>query len=77
MNPETNHSIEAPVIRPALLTVKQAAEYLQISTRQVYLMVASNLIPFRRIPSGGKGIRAQVRFDLAELEKWTKPEGGE
>lgn len=49
--------------RPALMTVEQVADHLQVSKRTVYELRARNAIPFIRV--GG-----QIRFRQAEIEAW-------
>lgn len=57
-----------------LLTAAQAAEFLQLQTRSLYAMVRAarsqvrrpvNPIPFRKVGH-------ELRFQLAELDEWTK-----
>lgn len=49
------------------LTVKQAAEYLQLSTATVYLMARENALPASRV--GG-----QWRFEESEIDNWLRCE---
>jgi len=48
----------------ALLTVKECAEYLNMSTRSVYRMIYSRRIPCHRIPGAG------YRFNPDKLDQW-------
>ena len=52
---------------PIILTLEQAAEMLQLSTRTVQRMVSKSKMPGRRI--GG-----QWRFDRDQLREWVRDE---
>jgi excisionase family DNA binding protein len=47
------------------LTVKQVAEYLQLSTSTIYSMTKEGILPASRI-------RNQWRFDKIEIDHWVK-----
>ncbi len=46
-------------------TVKQIAEYLQLSTSTIYGLAKDGVIPASRI-------RNQWRFDISEIDQWLK-----
>ncbi len=48
-----------------LLTVKQIAEYLQVSPRTVYEGIHIGFIPHYKFSRG-------VRFKISEVERWVK-----
>mgnify|MGYP001178066106 FL=1 len=50
------------------LTVKQAAEYLQMGKSTVYKLIHEDRIPFHKALTG-------YRFDAAELDEWVKSGG--
>lgn len=52
---------------PEILTMEQAAEYLQVSTRTLQRMVADGRIPGRQVGS-------QWRFDRDQLREWVRGE---
>jgi excisionase family DNA binding protein len=54
---------------PEILTLQQAAEFLQVSTRTMQRMVKAKEIPGRQV--GG-----QWRFDRDQLKEWVRGEGG-
>jgi excisionase family DNA binding protein len=57
-----------PISEPGrLLTVKQVAAYLGVSDRSIYLWIRQKNFPFRKVGE-------DLRFDLAEVEAWTRPE---
>ncbi len=47
------------------LTVKQVAEYLQLSTSKIYGLVKDGVIP-------ASSIGSQWRFDKSEIDEWLK-----
>jgi excisionase family DNA binding protein len=47
------------------LTVKQTAEYLQLSTTTVYSMVRNNLLPGTRLGN-------QWRFEASQIDDWLR-----
>lgn len=47
------------------LTVRQLAQYLQVSESKVYAMARGNQLPSSRVGS-------QWRFDKAEVDRWLK-----
>jgi excisionase family DNA binding protein len=58
----------APVNDPQrLLTVKEVAAYLNVSDRAIYLWVKNKNLPHRKVGE-------DLRFDLAEVDAWTRPE---
>lgn len=59
-----------PASTRPLLTVKEAADYLQLVPNSVYRLVAKHQLPHRRV--GGA-----LRFDFGELEAYTRRERGE
>lgn len=52
---------------PEIMTMQQAAEFLQISTRTLQRMVRSDEIPGRQVGS-------QWRFDRDQLREWVRGE---
>lgn len=50
-----------------LLTLKEAAAYLHVTTRTLQTWVAARQIPHRRLPVGQ---RHRIRFVRAELDAW-------
>ena len=52
-----------------LLTSEEAADFLRMTTRTLYRLVASNKIPYMRLPTGG------LRFLKDDLKKWLKGHG--
>ena len=53
---------------PEILTMQQAAEMLQVSTRKLQRMVKTGEIPGRQVGS-------QWRFDRDHLKEWVRGEG--
>ena len=53
---------------PEILTMQQAAEYLQVSVRTLQRMVATGEVP-------GRQVGRQWRFDQAQLREWVRGEG--
>ena len=53
---------------PEILTMQQAAEFLQVSTRTLQRMVTKGEIPGRQVGS-------QWRFDRDQLKEWVRGEG--
>jgi len=53
--------------RQPFLKVNDVARLLNVKPRTIYEMVAQNRIPYRKPP--GTNI---LRFDLDEIEAWTK-----
>lgn len=56
------------------LTVKQAAEELQVSTDCIYRMCYAKQIPHNRTAGRGKRGQGRIRIPRSSLEKWL--EGG-
>jgi excisionase family DNA binding protein len=54
---------DQPTGKPELLTVRQAAKLLQISTRTLWTLTKQRIIPY--VPVG-----RSVRYNLDELRKW-------
>ena len=54
-------------IYPEILTMEQAADYLQVSTRTLQRMVADGRAPGRQVGS-------QWRFDREQLREWVRGE---
>lgn len=52
---------------PEILTMEQAAEYLQVSTRTLQRMVTDGRVPGRQVGS-------QWRFDREQLREWVRGE---
>jgi excisionase family DNA binding protein len=52
------------IMKEDLMTIKQCAEFLQVSTATLYQWVYKRRIPYMRL-----GIRT-VRFSRAQIEKW-------
>jgi excisionase family DNA binding protein len=52
---------------PEILTMEQAAEFLQVSTRTIQRMVKAGEIPGRQVGS-------QWRFDREQLREWIRGE---
>src|SRR5262245_47760530 len=50
-----------------LLTVKEVAAYLAVNDRSIYLWIKNKNFPVRKVGD-------DLRFDLAEVEAWTRPE---
>jgi len=50
---------------PTWFTVKQVADYLQLSTSTIYSMARDGVLPASRIGN-------QWRFDKAEIDHWLK-----
>ena len=50
-----------------LLTVKEVAAYLGVNDRSIYLWIKNKNLPFRKVGE-------DLRFDLTEVEAWTRPE---
>ncbi|WP_443065526.1 helix-turn-helix domain-containing protein [Streptomyces sp. NBC_00557] len=51
------------------MSVRGAAEYLNVSVSWIYRNAArSGLAPYRF----GSGINAKIRFKMSEVEAWTK-----
>ncbi len=48
-----------------LMTPPQLADYLQIKVSTLYVWVSKRLIPFRKVGH-------LLRFDLHEIDEWTK-----
>ena len=48
----------------ALLTVKECADYLNMSTRSIYRMIYGHRIPVYRIPGGGYRLKPET------LDQW-------
>ena len=57
-----------PFAGPRLLTLKQAAEYINHSVDLVRDMVASGELP--HIPKGGGKERTHIVIDRVDLDKW-------
>jgi excisionase family DNA binding protein len=57
--------MQHPASAPRFLTVGEVATMLRLSTGTIYNMVSRRRIPFRK--AGGK-----LRFDVQEIEAWTK-----
>ena len=55
---------------PVLLTLTEVAELLRITPKSIYNMVSRKQIPFRRVNRG-------LRFELSEIDEWTKRERSE
>ena len=53
-------------MKPPLLTTKQAAEYLQISTDHLSKLARLGKIPAKRLSTGP---RSEMRFDLDEVNR--------
>ena len=71
MKTKTTH---APISVPSagLLTMAETAAYTRVSLRTVQQLVAEaseNSFPVRRL---GRGPRARIRIDRAELDAWMK-----
>lgn len=49
-----------------LITVKEAAEILRVSNKQIYHLCEQRLLPHIRLGAANKGIR----IDREELDKW-------
>ena len=54
--------------QPEIMTMQQAAEFLQVSVRTLQRMVAADEVPGRRI---GR----QWRFERSQLRDWVRGEG--
>ena len=50
-----------------LFTVKEIAAYLGVNDRSIYLWIKNRNLPFRKVGD-------EMRFDLSEVEAWTRPE---
>jgi len=66
MNTRAEQEISLPTGVSCLLTVEEVALLLRCKVRTIYNMVSQRRIPFRK---AGR----QLRFDLREIEAWTKP----
>ena len=53
---------------PEILTMQQAAEYLQVSVRTLQRMVAAAEVP-------GRQVGRQWRFERSQLREWVRGEG--
>jgi excisionase family DNA binding protein len=53
-------------IRPRLMDVKEAAEFLRIARKSLYSLVSQRRIPYRK---AGR----RLLFDLDEIAEWTRP----
>jgi excisionase family DNA binding protein len=56
---------QTQAMRPDILTIKQAAEYLSLSESCIYHKVAKNEIPYIRLKNSNR-----YRFDGKQLDKW-------
>ena len=65
MNTRAEQEISLPRGVSCLLTVEEVALMLRYKVRTIYNMVSQRRIPFRK---AGR----QLRFDLREIEAWTK-----
>ena len=65
MNARAGQEISLPAGGSCLLTVEEVAAMLRCQVRTIYNMVSQRRIPFRK---AGR----QLRFDLREIEAWTK-----
>lgn len=59
-------STEVTQAPPELLTLRETADVLRLSERQVRRLIALGKLPAVRLGDPG----ASIRVDLAELERW-------
>ena len=52
---------------PTWLSVRQCAEYLNLSASTIRKLVASGNIPYRRLPTGEGGA---IRFNRKQIDLW-------
>ena len=57
--------------REALWTTRQVAEYLHVSTRQVYELAKRGQLPAVRMPSA-RGQTGVLRFRPEDVEAWVE-----
>jgi excisionase family DNA binding protein len=58
---------QSPLAGQALLTVPQAAEYLNVSPRTVHNYIKCRSVPYIELPGGSVGGRRQYRIPLQGL----------
>jgi excisionase family DNA binding protein len=72
--PTKNEPVAAEEPLPDILTVEQAAHYLQISRSALYKLIEAGRIPHRRIGGEQKG---SIRFSKRQLLDWVEGKGQE